>query len=304
MPASINLAIAQRFEEVADLIEQQSGNPFRVRAYRRAAETLRRTPRSVREILDAEGEPGLEALEGIGDALARQIRITLTSGRLPILERLRGETDPEALLASVPGIGPKTAGRLHHDLGIDTLEDLEAAAHDGRLELLAGFGPKKIAGVIDSLQGRLGRIRRHKQPSPEEPPVEDLLSADAEYRRKAAAGELKKIAPRRFNPNNEPWLPILHTRRSDRELTALYSNTARAHKLDRTHDWVVIYCDHGGGELQYTVVTARDGPLAGKRVVRGRESECREHYDAMQPPSTPSSARLRACRPTAERDRR
>ena len=202
MAAPLNLEIAQRFDEVADLIEQQSDNPFRGRAYRRAAETLRRTPRSVTEILAAEGEAGLEELEGIGDALARQIRITLTSGRLPILERLRGASDPEALLASVPGIGRKIAERLHHELGIDALEELEAAAHDGRLALLAGFGPKKIAGVIDSLEGRLGRTRRRTPPSPVEPPVQDLLSVDAEYRKKAAVDELKKIAPHRFNPDN------------------------------------------------------------------------------------------------------
>lgn len=282
MAAAINLQTAQRFDEVAALIEEQGGNPFRVRAYRRAGDTLRHTQRSVREILDAEGEAGLEKLPGIGEGLARQIRILLSSGRMPILERLRGETDPEALLASVPGIGEKTAERLHHNLGIETLEELEAAAHDGRLELYAGFGPKKVAGVIDSLQGRLGRIRRQTPPSPEEPPVEDLLDIDAEYREKAAAGELKQIAPRRFNPDNKAWLPILHTRRSERECTALYSNTARAHKLGRTQDWVVIYCDHDGGEeLQYTVVTSREGDLAGKRVVRGREAECRVYYAAL-----------------------
>lgn len=265
------------------MIEEQGGNPFRARAYRRAADTLRQTQRPLRQILDAEGEAGLEKLPGIGEALARQIRIMLSSGRLPILERLRGESDPEALLASVPGIGRKIAERLHHDLGIDTLEELESAAHDGRLELLAGLGQKKISGVIDSLQGRLGRIRRRTPASSEEPSIEDLLSVDEEYRRKAAAGELKVIAPRRFNPENEAWLPILHTSRSERELTALFSNTARAHKLERTRDWVVIYCDHdGGAELQYTVVTGRDGALAGKRVVRGREAECRAHY-AVQP---------------------
>ena len=281
MAAAINLQIAQRFDEVAALIEEQGGNPFRGRAYRRAADTLRHSRRSVREIFDAEGEAGLEKLPGIGDALARQIRIVLSSGRLPILERLRGEADPESLLVSVPGIGSKTAGRLHHDLGIDTLEELEAAAHDGRLELIAGFGQKKVAGVIDSLQGRLGRIRRRAPPSPDEPPVEDVLSVDEEYREKAGAGELKTIAPRRFNPENEAWLPILHTLRSEREFTALYSNTARAHKLGRTRDWVVVYCDHDGGdELQYTVVTSREAELAGKRVVRGREAECRAHYDA------------------------
>jgi Holliday junction resolvasome RuvABC DNA-binding subunit len=279
MPAFANRQIAQRLDEAADLIEQQSGNPFRVRAYRRAAATLRRTPLSVREIIDAEGEAGLERLEGIGASLARQLRILLTSGRLPILERLRGESDPETLLASVPGIGPKTAYHLHHDLDIDTLEDLEAAAHDGRLASLAGFGPKKIAGVIDSLQGRLSRIPQRSTQSSEDASIEDLLSVDEEYRRKAAAGVLKKIAPRRFNPNHENWLPILHTQRSGREFTALFSNTARAHKLGRTSDWVIVYGDHDGGELQYTVVTARDGALESKRVVRGREAECQAYYE-------------------------
>ena len=283
MPVSINLQAAERFEEVGALLEEQSDNPFRARAYRRAADTLRQTPRSVRQILDAEGEAGLERLPGIGEGLARQIRVMLASGRLPILERLRGETDPVALLASVPGIGRKIAERLHYDLGIDTLEELEGAAHDGRLELLAGFGPKKVSGVVDSLQGRLGRIRRRATPSPGEPDVEELLSIDQEYREKAAASELKMIVPRRFNPENEPWLPVLHTRRSDREYTALYSNTDRAHKLGRTRDWVVVYCDHGRDELQYTVVTGREGPLAGKRIVRGREHECRAHYGAEEP---------------------
>lgn len=283
MAEPINLQIAQRFEEVADLLEQQSSNSFRVRAYRRAADTLRHTARSVQDILDAEGEAGLEALEGIGGVLARQIRMMVAFGRLPILERLRGESDPEALLASVPGIGRKTAERLHRDLEIDTLEELETAAHDGRLESLAGLGPKKIAGVIDSLQGRLSRVPRAIPRSLDEPAVDDLLSVDEEYRHKAAAGELKRIAPRRFNPNNETWLPILHTRRSGREFTALFSNTARAHKLERTGDWVIIYCDHDGGDRQYTVVTARDGTLEGKRVVRGLEAECRTHYEGSQP---------------------
>lgn len=282
---SINLQIAQRFEEVADLIEQQSDNFFRARAYRRAAHILQHTPRSVEDILAAEGEAGLENLGGIGDTLARQIRLIVTLGRLPILERLRGESDPEALLASVPGIGRKTAERLHHDLGIDSLEDLEAAAHDGRLQLAAGFGAKKVAGVIDSLQGRLGRILRRNPPGLEEPSVDDLLSLDEEYRRKAAAGELRKIAPRRFNPSGEAWLPILHANRSQREFTVLFSNTARAHKLRRTRDWVVIYCEDGGGDLQYTVVTAREGALKGKRVVRGREAECQAYSEALLPES-------------------
>jgi putative hydrolase len=114
--------------------------------------------------------------------------------------------------------------------------------------------------------------------------VEDLLDVDREYRRKARAGELRTIAPLRFNPNREAWLPVLHTTRGARHFTALYSNTARAHRLGRSKDWVVIYNDGRVGEGQGTVVTEFSGPLQGRRVVRGREGECLQHYDVQPPP--------------------
>ena len=87
------------------------------------------------------------------------------------------------------------------------------------------------------------------------------------------------IAPRRFNPNGEAWLPILHTERDGWHFTALFSNTARAHELGRAQDWVVIYFAKADGrEHTRTVVTETHGPLDGKRVVRGREAECRTYY--------------------------
>ena len=196
-----------------------------------------------------------------------------------MLDRLRGETDPVALLESVPGVGPALAERLHTDLEIDSLEDLEAAAHDGRLADIAGIGKKKLAGIIDSLAARLGRVGTPRQsPGTDEPPVEELLDVDREYRKKAAAGELPTIVPRRFNPRREAWLPVLHTRRQDRNYTALFSNTARAHQLERTRDWVVLFSDGGVDERQYTVITSHWGNLIGKRIVRGREKQCEEFY--------------------------
>jgi hypothetical protein len=113
----------------------------------------------------------------------------------------------------------------------------------------------------------------------EEPPVEMLLDVDREYRERAAAGELRRIAPRRFNPTGEAWLPILHTQRGQWHFTALYSNTARAHELGKTNDWVVIYFYDGDHrERQRTVVTETRGPLAHSRVVRGREAEQLRHW--------------------------
>lgn len=283
MTERTNAEIARRLEEVAHLLHEQGANPYRVQAYRQAAETLRRLARPTREIVQDEGLEGLQKLPGIGESLARSIHTLVTSGRLPMLDRLRGEADPITLLASVPGIGKVLATRLHHDLGIDTLEELEAAAHDGRLTDLAGIGEKKLAGIIDSLATRLGRVRSRVSPQPsDEPSVAELLDVDREYREKAAAGKLRTIAPRRFNPRGEAWLPVLHTQRGERHYTALFSNTARAHQMGMTHDWVVLYYDGGRDERQCTVITSQRGTLKGKRIVRGREAECARYYRGRQ----------------------
>ncbi len=275
----LNLRIARRLEEIAQLLNTQKDNPFRVQAYLKAAETLRQLRPSVAEVLEREGEEGLRKLPGIGKNLARSIATVVRTGQLPMLHRLRGESDSELLLASVPGVGKVLAARFHHDLGIDTLEQLEAAAHDGRLREIAGLGDKRIAGIIDSLAARLERVpRTRKVPKASEPPIEEILDVDREYRNQAAAGHLPLIAPRRFNPNRKAWLPILHTERGNRHYTALFSNTARAHALKRTRDWVVLYYDGRDGEGQCTVITTNRGPLAGKRIVRAREDECTSYY--------------------------
>ena len=275
-----NIEIAQRLNEVAMLLAEQRANPFRVQAYRRAAETVRRESRALADIVAQQGSEGLKMLPGIGDGLARSIHDLIVTGRLPMLDRLRGETDPVALLSSVPGIGPALADRLHRDLGLHTLEELEAAAHDGRLSEIEGIGPKKLAGIVDSLTARLERVRRPRAAADQEDaPVSELLDVDREYREQAAAGRLQRIAPRRFNPTHDAWLPILHTERGPRHYTAMFSNTAHAHQLGATRDWVILYYDGGRGERQCTVITAHRGPLRGHRIVRGREAECERYYE-------------------------
>src|SRR4249920_1013413 len=102
----------------------------------------------------------------------------------------------------------------------------------------------------------------------DQPGVELLLDIDREYREKARAGLLPRIAPRRFNPEGTAWLPVLHTRFGPWYFTALFSNTERAHELHRTYDWVVIFSRDGEAEeAQHTVVTERRGALTGQRVV-------------------------------------
>jgi hypothetical protein len=145
------------------------------------------------------------------------------------------------VFASVPGIGYRLAARLHDELGFETLQQVEAAAHDGRLEQIAGFGPKRLSGIRATLGQRLARLRDDgSQTDHPAPPVGELLDVDREYLNKGRAGELRRIAPRRFNPQGVSWLPILHTERDGRHYTALFSNTARAHRLGKTNDWVVL----------------------------------------------------------------
>lgn len=287
----VNRQVAARLDEVADVLERQGANPFRVTAYRRGAGVVRGLDRPVAAIVREGGLEQLEALPGIGPGLARAIRELVLTGRLPMLERLRGETDPVELLATVPGVGRRTADRVHSELGLETLEELETAAHDGRLASIAGLGPKRLAGIRDSLAQRLARVRGASPATNDpEPTVGELLDIDSEYRQKAAGGTLPRITPRRFNPGREACLPILHAQRGPRHYTALFSNTARAHRLGATHDWVVLYVDGAGGERRYTVLTARRGPLAGRRVVAGREQECAAPGTGAPPRAEPRGA--------------
>lgn len=270
-----NQAIADRLREAAELLERQAADPFRIAAYRRAADTVAGLPEDAAGLLERDGRAGLEALPGIGRSLAAAIAEMATTGRWAQLERLRGTVSPEALFQAIPGIGPELAQRLHDELHVDTLEGLEIAAHDGRLERVKGIGQRRAAALRAALAAMLARTRRSPRAPASEPGVELLLDVDAEYRRRAAAGDLPKIAPRRFNPDGRAWLSILHTDRGPWHFTALFSNTARAHELQRTDDWVVVYFvgdDHDEG--QRTIVTETRGRLRGRRVVRGREAEC------------------------------
>ena len=271
--------IADRLEEAAELLEAQEANPFRVRAYRRGSQTVRRLSKDPNEILDSEGLEGLVRLPNVGYRLARAIDEMSHTGRWIQLVRMRGDAEPTELFQSIPGIGPETARRLLDTLHIDTLEALEIAAHDGRIESVPGIGPRKAAATRASLESMLARRSRRGEGDHEEPSVAEILKVDEIYRRRAKDGSLKKIAPRRFNPDGEAWLPILHLDQDEWSFTALYSNTARAHELHRTQDWVVIYFGKiDGREHMRTVVTETHGPLEGRRVVRGREVECRRHY--------------------------
>lgn len=298
--------VARALDRVAELLELQAANPFRVHAYRRAAGVVRDLDEPVATVIARDGRAGLKSF-GVGEAIGAVLEELTTTGGLRMLERLEAELPPLLRLQRVPGIGPKLAKQLHDALHVETLEELEVAAHDGSLERLPGFGARRTELVRSALAGLLGRRGRASSrvqvtpprtppphlPAlhPQRPPVALLLDVDAEYRKKADAGELPTIAPKRFNPEHVQWLPVLHLTRNGLRFTALFSNTGRAHSLGATHDWVVLYWGHDHQESQCTVVTEHQGPLAGKRVVRGRELECARHYGVGWQRSLPLTVR-------------
>lgn len=290
-----NTDITAALDRIADLLEVQSANSFRVDAYRRAAKQIDKQRREVAEwVLEADCRD-LESLPDIGERIAAIICEFVQEGRIGLLERLEGETAPEDLFKTVATIGPQLSRRIHSELGIETLAELESAAHSGQLARVPGIGERRSKAIRDSVGALLNhtgrrraiRIRRIAgndkngidaiRPSPE-PSVQTILKVDAGYRQKASSGQLRTITPRRFNPEVKAWLPILHAEAEGWHFTALYSNTARAHKMGRIKDWVVIHFDRDGTENQATVVTELSGPLKGRRVVRGREQECLDYY--------------------------
>jgi DNA polymerase (family 10) len=276
-----NATIARKLNDYATFLEGEDSNLYRVRAYRRAAATVLEQERSLAEVVNEKGRAGLEELPGIGPSLAYTIEGLIRTGEFRTLRPDAGHVDPERLLTSLPGIGPQLARRLHDQLGITTLEEVERAAHDGRLSQV-GVGPKRLRGLIDALAGRLQRSRL-PEPIQGEPSVAALLAIDDAYRRQSDGDLLPRLTPRRFNPQHEPWLPLFIADRDGWRFRALFSNTALAHRLDKTLDWVVIAFHDGFHSGQRTVVTETRGDLRGWRVVRGRERECRQYYQEHAP---------------------
>src|SRR5271166_104865 len=273
-----NNQIADKLRQASDILAAQGADPFRIAAYLRAAESVRGLETDLGTIAEKGGRKAIEAIPGVGASIGSAVAEMLTGGRWGFLDHLKGTASPETLFQSGPGIGPGLARRVCETIHVHTLEALEAAAHDGRLEQVRA--PRR--NVRAALAEMLARVRRSRLVSYEEPGVTLLLDVDREYRERATAGALIKIAPKRFNPKGEVWLPLLHTVRDAWHFTALYSNTARAHQLGRVTDWVVIYFHKDSqAEGQRTVVTEARGEAAGRRIVRGREAECRRHYASM-----------------------
>lgn len=295
--ASTNHTIAAIFRDTADLLEAQGAQVFRIRAYRKGADTLDRC-RDVREL---RSEGALEALPGIGASLAAAIDEYLHTGHCRTLDRLRGYLAPEDLFCKIPGIGEMLAEKIHTHLHAETLEDLEAAAHDGSLATVPGIGPAKAQEVAEHLMMRLNvsprkgsraRSDRHRVGKGDMPTLATLLEIDRDYRCRMEELSLPLVAPKRFNPLHAAWLPVYHPVRDGWSFSVMLSNSAMAHKLGKTHDWVIIVAERDGHEEQFTVVTEYHGDLRGMRVVRGYSDECRKMYASPLPGAQEAVHRL------------
>jgi DNA polymerase (family 10) len=147
---SRNDEIADLLEEFADLLEAQDVS-YKPRAYRDAAENVRGYHRPIEELAE-EGQDAVEEIDKVGDAIASKIVEYLTTGTIDELEELRDEMPVEmGALTSVEGVGPKTVGALYEALGIETLDELEAAAEAGEIQEVKGFGAKTEQNILEAI---------------------------------------------------------------------------------------------------------------------------------------------------------
>lgn len=156
-----NEDIAAVFDELADLLEIEGDNPFRIRAYRNGARSLRELGRDIGALVEA-GED-ITRLSGIGKNLAAKIHEYLESGHCQALDKLRRQLPADLTeLLRLPGLGPKRVHALYHELDIHTREQLERAARDGRIQHLPGFGPKTETRILEALQAHSDSVPRFK----------------------------------------------------------------------------------------------------------------------------------------------
>lgn len=191
-----NHEVAEMFSAIADLMEILDEDRFRVQAYRRASDAIRDLPAPLATYRDR-GE--LEAIPGVGKAIAGKIGELLDTGELQYYNRLQEKAPPGVReLLRVPGVGPRTAGRLYRELGITSLAELKRAAEEGRLATLKGFGAKMIEGILQGISVAERQERRmllaHALETAEEL-ILALRTAAPALRQATYAGSLRRGRP-------------------------------------------------------------------------------------------------------------
>ena len=202
----------------------------------------------------------------------------LETGRWRLLDRLREDLDPVAAFQTLPGIGPALAAEIHETLDVENLEELEVAANDGRLREVPGIGAQPRRGHPRRPGGDLEEgPRQAPTPAGGRSPKSRPFSRSTESTGARPPPEPSgRSRPAATTPMANGGSRCSVCDAVPGSFTAMFSNSARAHILERTRDWVVIsYSGDDGAEGQVTVVTERRGPMASHRVVRGRELRLR-----------------------------
>ncbi len=153
-----NSEIIKVFEDIADLLELKEENPFKIRAYRNVVQAIEHLPVELEQLV---AEDRLKEVPGVGEAIAKKITELVTTGRLGLYERLRAEF-PEGVsdLLDIPGVGPKTAILLINELGIKSIDELEAAIVSGKVASLPHIGDKTAENILRQIQAIQGGKQR------------------------------------------------------------------------------------------------------------------------------------------------
>lgn len=196
-----NADVAEIFNKIADILDIQGENPFRIRAYRNAARTVTNLPRNVSDMIASDED--LTELSGIGKDLAGKIKEIVETGSLSQLKELEQETPPElSELMKVENLGPKRVSALHQSLGINSLKDLKEAAEKGNIRDIEGFGEKTEQQILEALEQEVGEEKRIKLQEAEQRAdplvnflkktkgVKDITVAGSFRRRKETVGDL------------------------------------------------------------------------------------------------------------------
>ncbi|HEX4644500.1 MAG TPA: helix-hairpin-helix domain-containing protein, partial [Verrucomicrobiae bacterium] len=185
--------IAEILNEIGVLLELKGENPFKTRAYANAARALESLNEPLEKVI---AEERLGGIKGIGEALQKKITELSATGRLAYYDKLKAETPPGLLdLLQIPGVGPKKVKVLHDKLGIQTVDELEAACKAGKVAALDGFGEKTQAKICEGINFRRTYASRHhlgKALAAAEP-ILDALREHPEVIRCSAAGSLRRF---------------------------------------------------------------------------------------------------------------
>jgi DNA polymerase (family 10) len=170
-----NKEVAKVFQDIADLLELKGENPFKIRAYQKAARSIEHLPVEVERLV---AEDKLRGIPGVGEAITKKITELVTTGRLEFYEKLTAEFPPGiSTLLDLPGIGPKTAMLLTRELDIKSIDELEAAITEGKVASLPRMGDKTVENLLRQIQALRRKKRSQRIPISEALPVVDEITA-------------------------------------------------------------------------------------------------------------------------------